>query len=789
MKTKILYIILFLIPILAQSQWLNKWEKVNIAGRYSQEAYLDVFFLPSDRNLGWICGFNSQVSFTKDGGDNWETVNVDINNSVQLESIHFTSPNIGYTSGGKEDKSTAGSIYKSIDGGRTWTNISPRIGELYSIWGCYFYDDNNGITVASTGFSGCEIQLFFKTTNGGQSWTQKRYEVRGGTKLSDVHINGTTGYGQAISSGYVWETTDYGSNWDIDFETGPIDWAEELSYQDSSFIIPIAEGCEGADGYGGMLFTTDKGKKINRKILGTARDMFGSFLINKTSGWVCGFQKSVFFTCDAGSNWENLNCGIDGDLDDLFFIDDTTGWVVGDDVFRTRNVTEVNKVISRDTVYICRGDIAELHIQPPDILPNTVWTNCGRGNSFYSGDEGKYRAFAYASPCDTAFIYDFQVIYYPDYIPEIQSDNSNYPCEGDTVRLSVDTIYQSYLWSTGDTTSYLDVYESGNYIVQTTSPDGCIKYDTMDVSIKPLPEPNIIPITKNNFCIGDSILLQSEFDHHIYSWYNETSELISNNKSVFVKEGGNYKLIVESEFGCIDSSASFFVSVIIDSNRLSIDYSITEPFTIDTLTLGNKTCQKVKITNTSNIEYQVQLIKLRDKYYFAAPPSDLPKLGPFESAEFEICFEGDSTGNFEDIVEIPDICSPHFFKIEGIVAPFSFEAISKCDVPWTFTSIRIDKNHIFESSSPYPNPSNGSLAISYMEFTPKENVQMNVYIYDSKGIRVGELERRTSVIENYPNGRLERGEYITETTLPTGIYFIVIEGNDNTEAKPIVITR
>lgn len=786
MKSKILYIILFLIPILAQSQWLNKWEEVDVAGRIQKSVFLDIYFLSTDRNLGWICGSESQVSFTKDGGDNWETVIIDTNKLIKLESIHFTSPSVGFTSGSYYDKDSSGAIYKSIDSGRTWVDISPEIGEFYHIWGCYFYDDNNGITVAS---DGCRTQIFFKTTDRGQSWTTKKYITPGGTKLSDVHIDGVTGYGQAISSGYVWVTTDYGSNWDIEFGTGPIDWAEELSYQDSSFIIPIAKGCEGADGYGGMLFTTDKGENINIEILGLYRDMYGSFLINKTSGWVAGLYSSMYFTCDAGNIWENLNCGIEGDLDDVFFIDDTTGWVVGDKVFRTQNVTEVNKFISIDTVYLCRGEIAELKIQPPDNLPNTVWSTCGRDRALYTTDDGDYRAFAYNSPCDTAYIYDFKVIYYPDYITEIIADNYDTHCEGDTVRLSVDTVFKSIIWNTGDTTSYLDVYETGNYIVQTTSPDGCVKYDSLEVVINPLPTPNIISLTKNDFCIGDSILLQSEFDHNSYRWYNDSSQLISNQKSVTVKESGDYKLIAESEFGCIDSSASFFVSVRIDSNRLSVEYSITEPFTFDTLTLSKTTCQKVKITNTSNEDYQVQLIKLKDKYYFAAPPSDLPKLGPFETVEFEICFNGDSTGYFSDIVEIPDNCRPHFFKVDGIVAPFSFKAISKCDVPWTFTSIRLDKNYIFESSSPYPNPSNGFVALSYMEFTPQEKVDMKVYIYDSKGIRVGVLDRRISEVEHYSNGKLERGEYISDLNLPTGIYFIVIEGNDNTESKPIVITR
>ncbi|MER3328153.1 MAG: hypothetical protein RIF34_01140, partial [Candidatus Kapaibacterium sp.] len=321
--------------------------------------------------------------------------------------------------------------------------------------------------------------------------------------------------------------------------------------------------------------------------------------------------------------------------------------VVGDNIYRTRNVTEVNKFISIDTVYLCRGEIAELMINPPDFLPNTVWSTCGRNRTLYTTNDGEYRAFAYNSPCDTAYIYDFVVIYYPDYKTEILADNYDVHCEGDTVRISVDTVFRSINWNTGDTTSYLDVYETGNYIFQTTSPDGCIKFDTMEVVINPLPDPSIIPLTKNDFCIGDSIILQSEFDHHIYRWYNDSSQLVSTNKTITLKESGSFKLIAESEFGCIDSSTSFNVSVRIDSNILSIDYTLNEPFTFDTLRIGKNICQKIEITNTSNEFYQIQLIKLKEKYYFAAPPSDLPRLGPFETAEFEICFNGDSIGYFE----------------------------------------------------------------------------------------------------------------------------------------------
>src|SRR5690554_3906295 len=101
MKKQILYIFLLLIPAFAHSQWVNKWEKVEIPDRYSNNAYLDIYFLPSNPNYGWICGFDSQVSFTNDGGVTWKTVKAsDSLTSVQLESIHFVSETIGFTSGG-----------------------------------------------------------------------------------------------------------------------------------------------------------------------------------------------------------------------------------------------------------------------------------------------------------------------------------------------------------------------------------------------------------------------------------------------------------------------------------------------------------------------------------------------------------------------------------------------------------------------------------------------------------------------------------------------------------------
>lgn len=788
MKQIYIYILLLFLPILANAQWVNKWEKVNIPDRYdTRAAYLDIYFLPTDRNLGWACGFSSQVSFTQDGGETWKTVNVDPENSMQLESIHFVSPNIGYTSGPNRNLQMNGSIYKTTDGGFTWTNISPSARFQYALWGCYFYDENNGFVLGGD----CNDQLFFKTTDGGQSWRLRSYSAKVPSKLSDVKVDGNTGIGQAISSGIVWRTNDYGENWDVEFSTGPSDWHEELAYTGDSFIMPIDETCFGssATGYGGMQFTTDRGKTFNRRELPSGTPMYGSFIIDENTGWVCGFNGSAYFTCDAGVNWEKLDCGLEGDLDDIFFIDDTTGWVVGDDIFRTQNVSDVNTVIQVDTISVCEGEVVELEADSTRQFANYNWSQCGFGESTFSVGEGKYRVYAYNDPCDTSFIYDYVVEYFKSDSPNITASTDEFLCEGDSVFLTENSSTTTREWNTGETSKTIKVTKSGIYSVTTISADGCIKTDSIEISFNALPEPNIIPLTPNNFCIGDSILLESEFSHDTYKWLSPNDEEVSVEKSIFAKEAGEYKLIVTNEFGCSDTSTSFAVDVRIDSNRLSVEYTNDNPFVMDTLILSNTNCREMTITNTSAVDYLLQSIKLEDKYYFAFPPSKLPILiEPNSSIELDVCFSGDSVGFFSDAIEMSDICKPHIFKIEGEVVPFVLKTITKCEVPWEFTSIELDRKHVFESSSPFPNPTSGFFAMSFLEYKPEVTDNATVKLYDNMGNMITELEKRISDIEYYTNGTLERGEYILEMKLKNGVYFIVTEGVDNSKAIPIVIT-
>jgi photosystem II stability/assembly factor-like uncharacterized protein len=309
----------------AQSQY---WEKVNIPAGFSNNYWLDIFFMPSNKQLGWICGYNGKVIKTIDGGANWTGYNVDPGRNPMLESIHFPSVSIGYASG------TQG-IWKSQDGGATWSEITPAAAN--NLWGCYFPTIDTGFVIGG----GCGMaQQFFKTTNGGISWTVFTANAPN-IGLCDLILEPGKDTGYASGSGHIWRTIDKGTTWALFSQSNTVNaWQEELAWLDNSFLVPFSgTTCAGGGAGGGMCFTTDLGNSWNR--FSTPASMFGTYLTSPTTGWACGTNQGVYYTSDAGKNWEKRNCGTSGSLDDIKMFSDTEGWVVGEGVYTLKNAKQI----------------------------------------------------------------------------------------------------------------------------------------------------------------------------------------------------------------------------------------------------------------------------------------------------------------------------------------------------------------------------------------------------------------------------------------------------------------
>ncbi len=138
-------------------------------------------------------------------------------------------------------------------------------------------------------------------------------------------------------------------------------------------------------------------------------------------------------------------------------------------------------------------------------------------------------------------------------------------CEGGSTSLYV-TGFESYIWSSGETTSEVVVTEGGSYTVTATDAGGCTAEGIIQVSILPSVAPVIGGST--TICQGSSTILDAGSQYVSWTWSNgETSQTIE------VSETGTYSVTVVNDNGCQQSAE---ISVTEDS---SLDINIIGPST------------------------------------------------------------------------------------------------------------------------------------------------------------------------------------------------------------------
>ncbi len=105
-------------------------------------------------------------------------------------------------------------------------------------------------------------------------------------------------------------------------------------------------------------------------------------------------------------------------------------------------------------------------------------------------------------------------------------------CPGDCILLDAGVGWDTYLWSTGDTTSTIIASSAGTYWVS-TSETGCQLSDTIVISYYPFTPVNLGP--DRSICAGDSTLLNAGPGR---SWYLWSTGAIT--QSIWAKTSGNY---------------------------------------------------------------------------------------------------------------------------------------------------------------------------------------------------------------------------------------------------------
>ncbi|MDQ1266689.1 MAG: hypothetical protein QG635_1841, partial [Bacteroidota bacterium] len=209
-------------------------------------------------------------------------------------------------------------------------------------------------------------------------------------------------------------------------------------------------------------------------------------------------------------------------------------------------------------------------------------------------------------------------------------------CRGESVILSADKEYDSYLWQDGSTSKEIAAGKAGRYILRAGSQSGCYGWDSVDVEELELPEVNIIGDT--SLCRGQSVTLSAVLDFESYKWSNG-----ERSKDIVIESAGEYSIEVRNTNGCIgrDTITVHFIDSKLDYPK-ELLFGTVKTYSQNSLSIILRNLGERSIT-INNLFMKNTLLEF--KIIKPAPPVEIPA---GDSIEITVAFEPEKAGKYFD---------------------------------------------------------------------------------------------------------------------------------------------
>jgi gliding motility-associated-like protein len=187
--------------------------------------------------------------------------------------------------------------------------------------------------------------------------------------------------------------------------------------------------------------------------------------------------------------------------------------------------------LGNDTT-ICSGNTLILNASTPSAT--YLWSNNNTSSNINVNQTGSYWVEVNLNGCKQKDTINVTI----SSLPNINLGNDTTICSGNTLTLNASTPSATYLWSNNNTSSFINVNQTGSYWVE-VNVNGCKHSDTINVSFSTLPVINLGNDTI--LCEGESIILNATIPNVTYLWSNNTT-----NSTLIVNQTGNYWVIVNN---------------------------------------------------------------------------------------------------------------------------------------------------------------------------------------------------------------------------------------------------
>jgi len=196
----------------------ESWTLIN---QYGGTGVLNSISVVGDGEIFALSDYDGLVHST-DGGQSWNVITVNPNNDInQHGDLTFINSKVGYLSsrGYLTDVGNYRKLYKTIDGGQSWSLIYDNPEMTKGLMNFFFIDEY-------TGYSTHPNAQISKTTDGGLTWTKTSFSTNTdeaalkivfptakiGYLISGNWINGNS------QKGKLYRTDDGGLTWALEFQ-------------------------------------------------------------------------------------------------------------------------------------------------------------------------------------------------------------------------------------------------------------------------------------------------------------------------------------------------------------------------------------------------------------------------------------------------------------------------------------------------------------------------------------------------------------------------------------------
>ncbi len=272
-------------------------------------------------------------------------------NVGRFDDIYFINAMTGWIIEGNYG-GAAGWVYKTTNGGNNWTLSNHTIGAYLRSTG--FFDSNTGII----GIIGDSIHILYRTNDGGFTWTDITQNIqgtipRGICGISIVNSGTAFASGRFSSPANVIKTTNAGLNWtSMPIDTSLVRSLVDCHFwtSDSGFIVGGYSPVNNYNtGHSVVLNTTNGGLSWSRAYYSSRADewCWKINFVNRQLGFV-SIERTTGFayylkTTNGGINWIDEPFMV-YDEEGIGFVNENTGWIGGD--FSRPNYETTNAGVS-----------------------------------------------------------------------------------------------------------------------------------------------------------------------------------------------------------------------------------------------------------------------------------------------------------------------------------------------------------------------------------------------------------------------------------------------------------